>query len=218
MSKLRLLYASTVGKKVIMAVSGLVWVGFLLAHMAANLLMFAGAEKMNGYAVGLREMPPLLWGARIVLIVSIVAHVVTALQLQRIKNAARPTAYKLRKDVQAPKSSRTMIWTGALIGVFLLIHLGQLTWGFIHPDFTHLQPYENTIELMRKSFWALFYAVVLVFVGFHVVHGTWSMFQSVGLNSAQHSPGLRRLTRIATLLIVLGFLSIVVAVGAGAIG
>ena len=126
-------YDSTIGKKAIMAVTGLILFGFLVAHMLGNLQVFLGREVMNHYAETLHGNPGLLWGARIVLLVSVVLHAWAAIQLTAVKAAARPIAYVKPGNVQGSAGSRTMMLSGPVIALFVIGHLLHLTTGTIHP-------------------------------------------------------------------------------------
>src|SRR5690349_7021592 len=121
-------YDTTVGKKVIMAVTGAILFGFLIAHMAGNLQVFAGPEKMNHYAVALREIPAMLWGARLVLLISVIFHITASIQLWALQRAARPVKYVKKTNADSSYASRTMMWSGPIIAFFVLYHLMHFTW------------------------------------------------------------------------------------------
>lgn len=216
MASMRLFLGSTVGKKVIMALSGVVLLGFVFVHMAANLQVFAGPETMNAYAKALRQTPALLWGTRLVLLAAGFAHVATALQLQAVKRKARGQVHG--RQYNTGLASRTMIYTGLWLLLFVVLHLANLTWGNIHPAFEEGQVFQNVVILFRQAPWAALYAVAMVALGMHVTHGGWSMFQSVGLANASNSAGLRKFARVLSIIVAGGFLAIVAGAALGIIG
>src|SRR4051812_7381360 len=175
-------YDSTIGKKAVMAVSGLILFGFLIAHMAGNLQFFLGETVMNHYAETLHATPELLWTARIILLVSVVLHIWSSISLALLKKQARPVAYVKRGNVQASVASRTMMWSGPVVLAFIIFHLLHLTTGTVHPNFVPLHAYENLINGLKVVPVAIFYIVAMILVGLHLAHGIWSMFQSLGLS------------------------------------
>src|SRR3954468_11553840 len=156
------LYRSTIGKKAIMAVTGLVLVGFVIAHMAGNLQMFEGPAKMNGYAAFLQSTGELLWIARLGLLAAVVLHVLMAWQLTRIKQRARPVGYETRTLQVSTLASRTMRWGGVLLLVFIVFHILHMTTGTVfpgasrtdamYPAFSHANVYGNVIAAFRNPF------------------------------------------------------------------
>src|SRR5687768_1399356 len=150
-------WASTIGKKVVMAVTGIVLVGYILAHVTANLLIFAGPSAIDAYAAKLRTLPVLLWGVRLLLLVSVVLHVVAAMQLAGLVRAARPTAYHRFEPQASSAPSRTMRWGGVALLLFLIYHILHFTTGHAHPDFVHLAPYHNLTTAFRVWWVAAIY-------------------------------------------------------------
>jgi len=215
MSKTRALVHSYVGRKALMALSGLVLLGFVLVHMVANLQMFAGAARIDGYARSLRQAPVLLWSARAMLLGAFVVHVVIAAQLAAVKRSARPVAYRKRWDLGAGTPARSMLWTGLLLALFVLVHLANLTWGFLHPHFAGGQVYANVISLFRGAPAVAFYALAMLALGLHMAHGGWSLWQSLGLDLPASSRWLRRGARVAAVTVAGGLLSVVVAAALG---
>lgn len=209
-------YQATVGKKFVMAVTGFILYGFVMAHLLGNLQIFLGPEKLNAYGRGLRAMPALLWAARAVLLVSVAAHIVAAVQLGLVNREARPVRYRSLVPVESSYASRTMLWSGPVIGVFVVYHLMHFTFGNVHPDFNHeLDVYRNVVTGFRQPPAALFYMAAMMLLGLHLNHGVWSMFQSVGLSHPRYTPWLKRLARFSALFIVAGNVSIPVAVMGG---
>lgn len=211
MSKTALLTRSYVGKKALMAASGLVLLGFVVVHMLANLQMFAGAARIDAYARSLRAVPVVLWSARVVLALAFLLHVGVGAQLAAVKRAARPVPYRRRWQLGAGIAARSMLWTGGLLAAFLAIHLANLTWGAWHPRFVDGDVYGNVVRLFRRAPAAVFYALAMVALGLHVAHGSFSLWQSLGLNGPTTSRGLRRGARILAVAVAGGLLSIVVA-------
>ena len=210
-------WSSTIGKKVVMAVTGIVLVGYILAHVTANLLIFVGPSAIDAYAVKLRTLPILLWGVRLLLLVSVVLHIVAAAQLTVRTRAARPTPYH-RFDPQASSpASRTMRWGGVAILLFLIYHILHFTTGQAHPDFIHLAPYHNVTTAFRVWWVAAIYIAALGALAMHLYHGTWSMFQTLGIEHARVNAARRRLATIIAILVPLGFVSVPIAVLIGAI-
>ena len=208
-------YESTIGKKAIMAVTGLILFGYLIAHMLGNLQIFLGSEVMNHYAETLHGNPPLLWTARVILLVSVVLHIWASLQLSTIKRQARPVAYMKRENVTSSWASRSMMLSGPIIFAFVIFHLLHLTTGTIHPQFVPLHPYENLVTGFAVLPFALAYIVAMVLVGFHLSHGIWSMFQSLGLSHPRYTPMIKKFAAVFSWVLIAGFISVPIAVLAG---
>src|SRR5947209_14204011 len=208
-------YESTIGKKAVMALTGLVLFGFLIAHMLGNLQIFLGPAVMNHYAETLHGNPAVLWTVRTVLLISVVLHIWSSVQLSLIKKEARPIAYVKYKPVQSSWASRTMMLSGPIIAAFVVFHLLHLTTGTIHPQFVPLHAYENLVSGFLVVPFALVYIAVMVFIGFHLSHGAWSMFQSVGFSHPRYTPVIRRLAAVSAWILIAGFVSVPVAVLAG---
>ena len=208
-------YESTIGKKAIMAVTGLLLFGFLIAHMLGNLQIFLGPAIMNHYAETLHANPPLLWSVRTVLLVSVLLHIWASLQLSAIKRQARPIPYTKYQPIHSSWASRTMMLSGPTIAAFVIFHLLHLTTGTIHPDFVPLHAYENLVTGFAVVPIALIYIAVMIFIGFHLSHGGWSMFQSVGFSHPRYTPLIRKIAAVAAWILIAGFISVPVSVLAG---
>lgn len=222
------LYRSEVGKKYAMALSGIVLLGFVVAHMIGNLHIYEGAEKMNEYGEFLRDFghPILprhvfLWVfLRIPLALAFAVHIHAAYALTYVNAKARPDKYQQpRQWLAASYASRTMRWSGTIVLLFLLWHLADLTWGFAfaNPDFVRGLPYENVVASLTRVGVAAIYVVANIALGFHVFHGTWSLFQSIGINNPRFNRWRRWLAQGVATLIVLGNLSFPIAVVTGAV-
>jgi len=188
-------YRSAVAKKWLMAISGIVLLAYVLVHMVGNLKVFLGKDDINEYADWLRRLgePALprevvLWGLRVGLIAAFVIHIVAAYQLTMINRRARPTQYKSPRDYAAASfASRTMRWTGVIVGLFLIFHLLDLTFGTVNPGFESGNPYRNMIATFERVPVAVAYIVANLALGFHIFHGAWSMFQSLGFNNPRYN-------------------------------
>jgi succinate dehydrogenase / fumarate reductase cytochrome b subunit len=208
-------YDSTIGKKAVMAVTGLILFGFLVAHMAGNLQVFLGREVMNHYAETLHANMNLLWAARIILLISVILHTWAAIQLSAVKSAARPIGYVKPGNVQGSAASRTMMLSGPVIALFVIGHLLHLTTGTIHPQFVELRAYENVVNGFINPVVSILYVVAMILVGFHLSHGIWSMFQSLGFSHPRYTPWLKKFSTVFSWLLILGFIAVPIAVLAG---
>ncbi|MGQ0712357.1 MAG: succinate dehydrogenase cytochrome b subunit [Gemmatimonadaceae bacterium] len=208
-------WGSTIGKKTVMAVTGLVLVGYLLAHVTANLLIFVGPAAIDGYAAKLREFPTLLWGIRVLLLVAVVLHVIAAAQLATRARGARPIPYHRFQPQASSAASRTMRWGGVAIFLFVVYHILHFTTGQAHPSFRHVAPYHNVTTAFQVWWVVAIYVGALVALALHLYHGTWSLFQTLGIEHPQVNPARRRFATMLAVLVSIGFLSIPIAVLAG---
>ena len=212
MNRLALFWQSSVGKKAVMAVTGLILVAYLLTHVLANLLVFGGPERINRYAQLLHANGGLLWVARFVLIVAVVLHIVAAAQLALRSRAARPAPYARGRDPQVSTlASRTIRWGGVLILLFLIYHILHFTTGTAHPDFVELNPHHNVTTGFRQPLVAVVYLLAMAVVGLHLYHGVWSSGRSLGVSQPSPQPLGRRVALGLAVLVWLGFTAIVVA-------
>jgi succinate dehydrogenase / fumarate reductase cytochrome b subunit len=198
-----------------MAVTGLVMIAFLIAHVLGNLQVFAGPLKINEYSAALHRLGPLLWLARGGLIVALVLHVVAAYQLTQRKRTARPIGYADADPQVSTFASRTIRWGGVLLLVFIILHLLHFTFGTIHPAFDRKDVYGNMIVAFQVWWVALLYLLAMIGVGLHLYHGTWSSIRTLGLTRASGNPLKRRATAVLAWAIYLGFSIIPIAVLAG---
>jgi succinate dehydrogenase / fumarate reductase cytochrome b subunit len=219
------LWGTMVGKKVVMAVTGIVLVGFVIAHMLGNLKVFLGEKAINSYASFLREMGEplfpyelLLWLARIILLVSVVLHIVAAVELTRMNWAARPQGYLTNQPIASTYASRTMRYSGVIVALFVVYHLLHLTVGavgFGPGQFHHLSVYKNLVAGFSVWYVSLFYILAMAALCLHLDHGVWSMLQSLGLCSARTTWALRAVSRVVAIVVFVGFIMVPVAVLAG---
>jgi succinate dehydrogenase / fumarate reductase cytochrome b subunit len=205
-------FSSTVGKKIAVAVTGLVMFGFVVMHMVGNLQIFEGPEKINAYAKFLRVEPPLLWAARLVLLASVILHFVFTVQLTIRNRESRPVKYAMHEPVQASASSRFMIWSGVFLLLYIVYHLLHFTTGTLHPEFRPGDIYSNVVVGFSRWPVSLVYGLAMVALGFHLNHGVYSMFQTLGLNHPKYNPWRRALALAAGWLIPIGYLTIPAAV------
>ena len=217
MGRLRSFYASMVGKKVVMGVTGLIGIGFVIIHSLGNLLVFRGPEAINSYSRFLKNTGELLWALRILLIVAVILHVIAAVQLTRQSRAARPIGYVKREPQVATISSRTMRWGGALLLVFIVIHILHFTTGTIRPAgvFSREDVYVNVVTSFRIWWVSLFYVVSMIALGLHLAHGAWSSVRSIGASAPSPEPLHRRISIAVAILVWAAFTAIPVAVITG---
>ncbi|MBI5083112.1 MAG: succinate dehydrogenase cytochrome b subunit [Acidobacteria bacterium] len=211
-------YESVVGKKAVMAATGFVLCGFVLGHMAGNLQVYQGEAKLNHYAALLQGLGGGLWAIRGVLLLCAVLHGWTAFQLWRLKNDARPQPYVKKASIATTYAARTMLWSGPIIGAFLVYHILHFTTGGAHPDFRAGEVYRNVVTGFRNPAASVFYIIANILLAIHLYHGVWSMFQSLGVNHPQYTPKLKLLAKAYAWVVGLGNVSIPIAVLTGVVG
>jgi succinate dehydrogenase / fumarate reductase, cytochrome b subunit len=207
-------YRSTIGKKVIMAVTGLLLVGFVIGHMLGHLQVFQSAEKYNDYAHFLQSLGGLLWLARIGLLVAAVLHVVCAVQLTRRKRAARRVAYEKWEPQVSTFASRTIRWGGLLLAVFIIFHILHFTTLSLFPEYERLTVYNRMIVAFRQPVILVFYVLAMLGLGLHLYHGTWSAMRTLGLTRASANPLQRKIPAAIAAIVTLGFLVVPLAIAA----
>ncbi|MFJ5127808.1 succinate dehydrogenase [Streptomyces sp. NPDC088555] len=223
-SMTRTLWDSSVGKKTVMAVSGLIMLLYLVVHMIGNLKIFFGSGEFNHYAHWLRTMgePFLhyewaLWIVRVVLVAAVVLHATSAYQLSRRDIRARPAAYVHRRP-RASYATRTMRWGGIILALFIVWHILDLTTGTVHPGgFQSGHPYQNVIDTFSTWYGNTIYIVAMLALGLHVQHGFWSAAQTLGAGNAARDRALKGLANALALVLTLGFISVPVAVMTGVV-
>ncbi len=219
------LYRSALGKKYVMAITGIIGLGYVLAHMLGNLKLYQSAGEFEAYAEFLRRLlypiapeSVVLNLMRLVLVAALVLHVVAALQLTRMNRMARPESYKARRDyVAADFAARTMRWTGVIVLLFIIYHLADFTWGFANPAPDGAGLYEKVIASFSEPAIAGFYLVANLALGVHLYHGVWSLFQSLGWSSRRFNHWRRSLAIAFTVVVIGGNLSFPIAVQLGVI-
>jgi len=224
-------YRSAVGKKAVMAVTGFLLFGFVFVHMAGNLKLYlgryaegphAGEYMINVYGEFLREagsplLPHggLLWIFRTVLLVAVGLHIWCAWLLTRMSWAARPIDYQRRDSVQMTYASRTVRWGGVIILLFVLYHLAHFTTGWAHPHFLPGKPYENLVAGFSVWWVSAFYILANLALGYHLYHGLWSLFQSLGWTHPKFNAGRRAFALTFAVIVAAGNISFPLAVLAG---
>jgi succinate dehydrogenase / fumarate reductase cytochrome b subunit len=217
-------YRSGVGKKWVMAITGIVLMGFVFSHMIGNLKIYQGAHALNVYGESLRGLLyPLLprtvplWGVRILLIAAFALHIHAAWSLSRMNRRANAGGYSTKRDWQAANAaSRSMRITGIVILLFLFWHLADFTWGFVNPDFVRGDVYRNVQASLTNAIPAAIYVLANIALGVHLFHGSWSMFQSLGLNNPKYNSWRRAFAYGFAGIVTLGNLSFPLAFLAGA--
>ncbi|WP_424210858.1 succinate dehydrogenase [Streptomyces sp. BI20] len=219
----RTLWDSTLGKKAVMAVSGLIMLGYLVLHMLGNLKIFFGAEEFNGYAHWLRTLgaPFLhhewaLWIVRVVLVVAVVAHGVCAYQLSRRDIRARPVRYA-HKRPRASYATRTMRWGGVILGLFIVWHLLDLTTLTVNERAWAGHPYENVLATFSTWYGNTIYLVAMAALGLHVRHGFRSAAHSLGAGHARREKALGLAANALALVLFTGFVAVPVGVMTGVV-
>ena len=217
-------YRSAVGKKWVMAITGIMLMGFVFFHMIGNLKMYLGPHAYNVYGEFLRDVAypllprtVLLWIVRILLILAFVFHIHSAASLTMMNRRANAGGYVSRRDWQAANAaSRSMRITGIVILLFLFFHLADFTWGWINPDFVRGDVYRNVQSSLTNVVPAIIYIVANIALGIHLFHGSWSMFQSLGLNNPRYNSWRRSFAIGFAAIVTLGNLSFPLAVVTGA--
>jgi succinate dehydrogenase / fumarate reductase cytochrome b subunit len=211
------LYSSSLGKKYLMAVTGVVLFAFVVVHLLGNLQIYLGAERLNHYAALLRGAPTLVWAVRAVLAFSVAVHIVAAAQLFLANRRGRPVKYARRSWVAADYAARTMVWSGPIIALFVVYHLLHLTLGAVHPAFDPEDVYRNVVVAFSSPAVAAVYIAANLLLGYHLFHGLWSLFQSLGASHPAYDGARWRFAAAAAVAIAAGNVSIPVAVLAGLI-
>ncbi|MGI8991966.1 MAG: succinate dehydrogenase cytochrome b subunit [Bryobacteraceae bacterium] len=208
-------YRASVGKKAVMAVTGVILFGFVVGHLIGNLQIFQGREKLDAYAAFLHVEPALLWAVRLILLASVILHIVASIQLSRLNQTARPVAYTRTNRSHSSYASRTMMWSGPIIAAFIVYHLLQFTFGVLQPDYQEGRVYDNVVHGFQQPIVSIAYIVAMIFLCMHMYHGLFSMFQSLGVSHPSYTPRIRWVAAFAAILIAAGNISIPVAVMAG---
>lgn len=219
-SRLGILWGNAIGKKFLMALTGILLSLFVLGHLLGNLQLYFGRDSMgayliNKYAQFLHGNVPLLWGTRIVMGVSVLVHAIAGIQLYLAKQAARPIPYHEKQNVNSTLQSRTMIWSGVLIFAFVVYHLLHLTVGAVHPSFVPLDVMHNVTAGLSRGGAALAYLVSMVALGFHLRHGLYSLFSSLGAGNPAVSKNVFNYAAVVATLIALANISFPLAVLTG---
>ena len=205
-------YRNTIGKKAVMAVTGIILTGWIIGHVLGNVLIFRGPGAVNQYAALLKSNMALLWAMRVFMLVVLVLHVVAAIQLVRQVRATRPVGYRRQVPQESTFASRTIRWGGLVLALFLVYHILHMTTGTLHPAFSHTDVYGNMVHGLRVPWVAAIYIVAVAALGLHLHHGMWSVFQSLGINTATVRPARRRLATAIAVFVYIGFTAIPLAI------
>ena len=210
---------SSIGRKVVMAATGVILFGYVLGHLAGNLQIYLpnGREAMNGYGAFLHHVlhGAGIWIARAVLLLAVILHIWSATSLTLSNRAARPVGYRQRRWTESTYASRTMRWSGVILILFIVYHLLHFTVGSAHPDFVPGDVYHNFVTGFRSVPVSLFYILAMIFLGLHIRHGFWSMFQTLGVSHPRYIRLAHVGAWIFAAIIVIGNISFPLAVLAG---
>ena len=213
------IFRSSLGKKYLMAMTGLVLFAFVIGHMVGNLQIFLGRDAINGYAKFLKSKPWLLWAARLGLLLMLILHIWAAIKLAVENRAARPVGYANTKWVSASYASHTMVWSGLIIFAFVVYHLMHFTFGTLNPAYLELKDpsgrhdvYGMMIEGFSHPAVSLFYIVAMGLLCLHLSHGVSSLFQSLGLRNGCYRSLIDRFAQASALIIFVGNCAIPVAI------
>jgi succinate dehydrogenase / fumarate reductase cytochrome b subunit len=215
------LFSDSIGRKVVMAVTGLIMVLFVVAHLLGNLSIFAGPDGINAYADKLHALGPVIWIPRIVLIVSVILHVVLSIQITLENAAAKPEKYAVARSLKATFASKNMIWTGVILGAFVAYHLLQFTFR-VTPDVvlgedaqSRFDVYTMVVTSLGSSVLSLVYVVALLALFLHLSHGIQSTFQTLGWSNSKLLPAYGRWGKVASGLFLIGYGAIPVLIVVG---
>ncbi|WCL48039.1 succinate dehydrogenase cytochrome b subunit [Leptospira sp. GIMC2001] len=215
-------FTTSVGKKFVVAVTGVLLFGFVIFHMIGNLQVYIGPEKFNAYAKFLKDLGPLLWVARIGLLVAVLLHIGFTIQLARENRAARPVAYAYMKTKQASSASRFMVMSGLTVMAFIVYHLLHFTLGVTNPEYLEFtynlkgeqvhDAYAMFVSGFSVPIVSAFYILSVGLLCWHLSHGVASLFQTLGVDSPKHEPNIRKAAIAFSLLIFIGNTSMPLAV------
>ncbi len=209
--------ASTNGKKVVMAVTGVILFGFVTGHMVGNLQFFEDPSKIDAYGHFLKSVPELLWAVRSVLLLSVCLHIWASIGLALKNNAARPKGYAKKTNTISSYASRTMYWSGPILFCFIVYHLLHFTVGVVHPgaDFKEGAIHYDMVQSFKVWYVSAWYILAMVLLGLHIGHGSASFLQSLGFNHPRHTPVIKKIAAAFSILIITGFIAIPVSVLTG---
>jgi succinate dehydrogenase / fumarate reductase, cytochrome b subunit len=210
--------SSNIGLKVLMALTGVVMFGYLIGHVTGNMLIFKGPEAINSYSKFLHDSTGLLWGTRILLLVSVVIHIWATIRFLQLRSSARPVAYAMKQPHGTTFAARTMYWSGPVIALFIIYHILHLTTGTVHPSF-HADPatrqvdvYRNLVDGFQRPLASGIYIVAMLAIAFHLSHGVWSLLQTIGVNRPNWECALRTIAVILAVVICGGFIAVPAAI------
>jgi succinate dehydrogenase / fumarate reductase, cytochrome b subunit len=216
---------SSVFKKVVMAVSGIILVLYLIAHMIGNLKVFLGRESFNGYSHWIRTIgepavpaQTTLTIIRAVLLIAVIAHIWAAISLWRQAKRARPNGYVTKKAVAQSYASRTMRWGGVIVGLFVIYHILDLTMGVANPEGPGTTPYDRLVAGFSNPLVTAVYVIALVLLGMHLRHGIWSATQTLGQSNKRREKTVNLFALVFSVVLIGGFLLVPFSVLFGLVG
>jgi succinate dehydrogenase / fumarate reductase cytochrome b subunit len=209
--------SSTLGKKILMAVTGIILFGFVCGHMLGNLQIYLGEERLNHYAELLQANKPFLWTFRSVMLFCVGVHIIAAVQVWLRNRAARPIKYKVFRPPAVDYAARTMVWSGPILALFITYHLLDFTVGTANPNFVRGEVFQNVVASFSNPLIAIFYMAANLLLAFHLYHGLWSLFQTFGWDHPRFGWVRRALAVVFSVLIGAGNISIPLAVLTGVV-
>jgi succinate dehydrogenase cytochrome b subunit len=214
-------FSTTIGKKAALAVTGMVLFGFTVGHMLGNLQVFLGPEAFNGYAESIKSKPPLLWGVRLLLLTSVLGHIALAYDLHSRSSAARAVGYRMKRNVVTSYAAITMKYSGPILLLYIVFHLAHFTAPGLAlgaAPFSHTDAYTNFVSSFKVPWVAGVYVLANLFLGLHLYHGSWSLFQSLGLSHPRYNPIRQRIAIALALTVTTGNVILPMSVLAGIVG
>ena len=215
-------WGSSVGKKSVMAVTGVIFLLYVIAHMLGNLKIFFGLTTFNGYSLHLRTLGEdilgyggMLWIIRVVLLGAVVLHMWAAFSLWYRAKKARPVGYQHRGKVQGSYAARTMRWGGVILLLFIVWHILDLTLGAVNPLPENAGAYQKLVASFDRPVVAIFYILAMLALGLHIRHGLWSAIQTLGGNSALRQNALKTFSFVVAAVVTAGFVIVPISVMTG---
>jgi succinate dehydrogenase / fumarate reductase, cytochrome b subunit len=215
------LFSDSIGRKVLMAITGLLMVLFVVGHLLGNLTIFAGPNGINAYAQHLHELAPVVWGTRLVMGAAVLIHLFLSVQITMENTQAKPEKYAVRNALRATFASQTMIWTGVIMGAFIVYHLLQFTLR-VTPGLTlgsdalnRFDVFSMVVDGLGRTLTAFVYVVSMVSLFLHMSHGIQSAFQTLGLSNARWLPRFTATGKLVAGVFLVGFGAIPVAIVVG---
>ncbi len=205
-------FSTTIGKKLIMSITGAILLCFVIVHMLGNLQVFAGQAKLNAYAAFLQSLGGVLWAFRALMLLAVLLHIYTGLTLWFQNRASRPIRYHAFTPTKSTISSRNMMLLGLALGFFVVYHILHLTLGKVHPPFDPADVFTNVVRGFSQPLIAGAYVLAMIFLGLHLYHGVWSMFQSLGLTADRFDRARRGLATLVAVALTAGNISMPVAI------
>jgi succinate dehydrogenase / fumarate reductase cytochrome b subunit len=215
------LFSDSIGRKAVMAITGMLMVLFVVMHLLGNLSIFAGPNGINAYAEKLHSLGPVVWIFRIVMVAAVVLHVVLSIQITLENSAAKPQKYAVARSLRATFAGRNMIWTGVLVGAFIGYHLLHFTFR-VTPGLalgadasSRFDVFTMVVSALASAPIALVYVVSMVALFLHLSHGIQSTFQTLGLSNGKLLPAYGRFGKVASGLFLIGYGAIPVLIVIG---